>query len=101
MGALVLGCIVVVVFLVRWVMSRNRRDNRPDGANGESTLDRRIVTLDGELTEETAKWVIAKLLFLQHNEPAPPIHLWVDSEGGNVLAGLAIIDTIKGLRTPV
>jgi ATP-dependent Clp protease protease subunit len=64
-------------------------------------LGRRIVFLEGELSEETAKWVIAQLLFLQYQDPAAPIQLWVDSDGGNVLAGLAIIDTIKGLRPPV
>jgi ATP-dependent Clp protease protease subunit len=64
-------------------------------------LRRRIVLLDGEVNEETAEWAIAKLLFLQYEDPAAPIHLWVDSEGGKVLAGLAIIDTIKDISPPV
>jgi ATP-dependent Clp protease protease subunit len=93
--------VVATVLFARRAMSGNCAANRDSGSSDESLLGRRIVLLDGELTEENAKWVIAKLLFLQHQDPADPIHLWVDSEGGNVLAGLAIIDTIKGIRPPV
>jgi ATP-dependent Clp protease protease subunit len=82
-------------------MSGNYEANRASRRSDESLLDHRIVLLDGELSEQSAKWAIAKLLFLQHQDPTTPIHFWVDSDGGNVLAGLAIIETIKEVRPPV
>jgi ATP-dependent Clp protease, protease subunit len=57
--------------------------------------------LDDDVNDETAKWVIAKMLFLEYQDPVAPIYLWVESDGGNVLAGLAIIDTLKKIRPPV
>jgi ATP-dependent Clp protease protease subunit len=69
--------------------------------NAEDLLNRRVVVLDGVISDETAKWVIAKLYHLEHLDPVAPVHLWIDSPGGAVLAGLAIITTIKEIRPPV
>ena len=47
------------------------------------------------------KLVIAQLLFLQDQDPVAPIHFEVGSPGGSVVAGIAIIETMKDIRPPV
>jgi ATP-dependent Clp protease protease subunit len=70
-------------------------------ADADDLLKHRIVLLDEVVNDESAKLVIAKMLFLQFEDPAAPIHLWVESAGGNILPGLAIMETIKEIRLPV
>lgn len=67
----------------------------------EQLLRRRIVQLTGTIDAATADAVAAKLLWLDTDAPGTPIHLRVNSPGGEVLAGLAIIDTMQGLTSPV
>jgi hypothetical protein len=75
--------------------------NGSSTANAVNLLKRRTVLLDEPVSEDAARWVIAKMLLLQDQDAAAPVHLWVDSDGGSVVAGLAIIETIRGLRPPV
>lgn len=70
-------------------------------ASAVSLLNRRTILLDEPVCEAAAQWVIAKMLFLQDQDAAMPIYLWVDSDGGSVIAGLAIIETIRKLKLPV
>ncbi len=67
----------------------------------ELLLKERIILLDGVIDDERATDVIARMLFLQHAHPSLPITLRINSLGGSVLAGMAIIDTIKELSPPV
>ncbi len=61
-------------------------------------LKDRIVFVDGEIVDVSADAVVAQLLFLQSQDPDKDIHLYINSPGGNVTAGLAIYDTIQYMR---
>jgi ATP-dependent Clp protease protease subunit len=61
----------------------------------------RIVFLGTEVTSEVANAIIAQLLFLESEDPEKPIHLYVNSPGGDVAAGLAIYDTMHYINAPV
>jgi ATP-dependent Clp protease protease subunit len=94
--------IVVVAILAAWrTKSRIGAAGRDPEPGTDNLLQHRVVLLEGVVSDETAKVVIAKMLLLQHQDPGPPIHLWVDPEGGSVVAGLAILDTMKEIRPPV
>ena len=69
--------------------------------NDYELLRQRVVLLSGELDEERATQVIARLLFLQHEDSRAPITLLIDSPGGSVVAGMAVIDTMGTLSPPV
>jgi len=64
-------------------------------------LKDRIVFIDDEINDQTAKLVIAQLLFLDSEDPDRDIHLYINSPGGSVTAGLAIYDTMKYIRPDV
>jgi len=61
----------------------------------------RIVFLGGEITDDHANLVTAQLLFLEAEDPAKEINLYINSPGGSVTAGLAIYDTIEFVRCEV
>ena len=56
-------------------------------------LKDRIIFLGEEVNETTASLVVAQLLFLESEDPGKDIHLYINSPGGMVTAGLAIYDT--------
>ncbi|KAG6512678.1 hypothetical protein ZIOFF_030807 [Zingiber officinale] len=64
-------------------------------------LKERIVCINGPISDDTASVVVAQLLFLESENPAKPIHLYINSPGGAVTAGLAIYDTMQYIRSPV
>lgn len=64
-------------------------------------LKERIIFLGGGINDEVANLVIAQLLFLQSEDPKKEISLYVNSPGGVVTAGLAIIDTMRHIQPPV
>jgi ATP-dependent Clp protease protease subunit len=55
----------------------------------------RIVFLNGEVNDNTAKVVVAQLLYLAAEDPSRDIALYINSPGGSVYAGLAIYDTMQ------
>jgi len=61
----------------------------------------RIIFLGGEVDDETANLVIAQMLFLSNEDTKSDIHLYINSPGGSVTAGLAIYDTMRFLRCDV
>jgi ATP-dependent Clp protease protease subunit len=61
-------------------------------------LKDRIVFVDGEIVDVSADAVVAQLLFLQSQDPDKDIHIYINSPGGTVTAGLAIYDTIQYMR---
>ena len=61
----------------------------------ERLLDRRIVVLGDEVTDELANRVVSQLLVLSADDPDSDICLFVNSPGGSVLAGLAIYDVMQ------
>ncbi|KAJ7570764.1 hypothetical protein O6H91_01G134100 [Diphasiastrum complanatum] len=64
-------------------------------------LKERIVSIHGAISDDTASLVVAQLLYLESENPTKPIHLYINSPGGVVTAGLAIYDTMQYIRCPV
>jgi ATP-dependent Clp protease protease subunit len=64
-------------------------------------LKDRIIFIDGDINDEDANLVIAQLLFLEAEDPAKDIWLYINSPGGTVTAGLAIIDTMQYIRPDI
>ncbi|PLX77969.1 MAG: ATP-dependent Clp endopeptidase, proteolytic subunit ClpP [Desulfuromonas sp.] len=64
-------------------------------------LKDRIIFLGGPIDDHIANLVIAQLLFLEAEDPEKDIHLYINSPGGVVTAGMAIYDTMRYLKAPV
>ena len=64
-------------------------------------LKERIIFLSGPIDDDSANIVIAQLLFLQSEDPKKEISLYINSPGGSVTAGLAIIDTMNHIKPDV
>ena len=64
-------------------------------------LKERIIMLTGEITDEKASNIIAQLLYLYNKNPEKDIHLYINSVGGSVSAGLAIYDTMNYIKCDV
>ncbi len=64
-------------------------------------LKDRIIFLGGAVEDHMANLIIAQLLFLESEDPDRDIHLYVNSPGGVVTAGMAIYDTMQYLKAPV
>lgn len=61
----------------------------------------RIIFLGSAVDDDVANLVVAQLLFLESEDPDKDIHLYINSPGGSVTAGLAIYDTMQYVRSPV
>ena len=64
-------------------------------------LSDRIIFLGGPVMDESANLVVAQLLFLANEAPELDIHLYINSPGGSVTAGLGIIDTMNYIPSDV
>ena len=64
-------------------------------------LKERIIFLGEEVTDVSANVIIAQLLFLEGEDPEKDIHLYINSPGGSVSAGLAIYDTMQYIKCDV
>ena len=64
-------------------------------------LKENIIFLGGPIDETVANLVIAQLLFLQTEDPKKEIQLYINSPGGIVTAGMAIIDTMQHIKNPI
>ncbi|HEY2959374.1 MAG TPA: ATP-dependent Clp protease proteolytic subunit [Actinomycetota bacterium] len=64
-------------------------------------LRRRVVLLSGEIDAARADDVMARLLWLEQEDDDQPIELRINSPGGELLSGLAIVDTMAQVRCPV
>jgi ATP-dependent Clp protease protease subunit len=64
-------------------------------------LKDRIVFLQGVVQDDMANAIVAQLLYLQFEDPKADIHLYINSPGGSVSAGLGIYDTMQFLTCPV
>ncbi|XP_012061610.1 PREDICTED: ATP-dependent Clp protease proteolytic subunit, mitochondrial [Atta cephalotes] len=64
-------------------------------------LKERIICLMGPVTDVVASAIIAQLLFLQSESSKNPIHLYINSPGGSVTAGLGIYDTMQYVLPPI
>ncbi len=64
-------------------------------------LKDRIIFIGGGIEDQMANLIIAQLLFLESEDPDRDIHLYINSPGGVVTAGMAIYDTMQYLKAPV
>ncbi len=64
-------------------------------------LRERLIFLVGPVNDQTANLVVAQLLFLESENPDKDIHLYINSPGGSVSAGLSIFDTMQFIKPAV
>lgn len=64
-------------------------------------LKERIIFLGEEVTDAAASVIVAELLFLESEDPNKDIHLYINSPGGSVTAGMAIYDTMQYIKCDV
>ncbi|MBE5901687.1 MAG: ATP-dependent Clp endopeptidase proteolytic subunit ClpP [Lachnospiraceae bacterium] len=86
--------------LVPYVVEQTSRGERSYDIYSRLLKDR-IIFLGEEVNETTASLVVAQLLFLESEDPDKDIHLYINSPGGMVTAGLAIYDTMHYIKCDV
>src|ERR1700752_5111452 len=64
-------------------------------------LNDRVVFLGGQVDEDSANLIVAQLVHLESDDPDKDIHLYINSPGGSIYAGLAIYDTMQFIRPEV
>ena len=64
-------------------------------------LSDRVIFLGEEVSDTSASLIVAQLLFLEAQDPDKDIHIYINSPGGSVTAGLAIYDTMKYIKCDV
>jgi len=82
------------------VIEQTHRGEREWGIFSRLLKDR-IIFLGSDINDTLANIVIAQLLFLESEDPEKGIHLYINSPGGSVNAGLAIYDTMQYIRCPL
>src|SRR3989442_15502986 len=83
-------------FLIPMVVEQTGRGERGYDIYSRLLVDR-IVFLGTPVDDTVSNVIIAQLLFLQMTDPKKDIHLYINSPGGSVTAGLAIFDTMQFL----
>ena len=81
-------------YLVPYVVEETGRGERGYDIYSRLLKDR-IIFLGTPVDDQVANVIIAQLLFLQNADPKKDIHLYINSPGGSVTAGLAIYDTLS------
>ena len=88
------------LLLVPYVVEQTGRGERTYDIYSRLLKDR-IIFLGDSVDEHTGNIVVAQLLFLESEDPEKDIHLYINSPGGYVSAGLAIYDTMQYVKCPV
>jgi len=77
-------------------------------SNGERVSDiysrmltERVIFLTSTVNDQLANLIVAQMLFLEADNPSKPIHLYINSPGGSVTAGMAIFDTMQFIKPEV
>ena len=83
-----------------YVIERSSRGERTYDVFSRLLMDR-IIFLGTPINDDVANIVIAQLLFLESDNPERDIHIYINSPGGSVSAGMAIYDTMQFLKSPV
>lgn len=86
--------------LVPYVIEQTSRGERSYDIYSR-LLKERIIFLGEEVNEVTASVIVAQLLFLESEDPNKDIHLYINSPGGSVTAGMAIYDTMNYVKCDV
>ena len=86
--------------LVPYVVEQTSRGERTYDIYSRLLKDR-IIFLGEEVNDASASIVVAQLLFLEAEDPEKDIHLYINSPGGSVTAGMAIYDTMQYIKCDV
>ena len=86
--------------LIPYVIEKSGREERAMDIYSRLLKDR-IVFLGSGVNDEMANAIVAQLLFLQSDDPKADVHLYINSPGGSVSAGLAIYDTMQFITCDV
>jgi ATP-dependent Clp protease protease subunit len=86
--------------LIPFVIEKSGREERAMDIYSRLLKDR-IVFLGSQITDEVANCIIAQLLFLQSEDSKADVHLYINSPGGSITAGLAIYDTMQFINCDV
>ncbi|MFN0198811.1 MAG: ATP-dependent Clp protease proteolytic subunit [Planctomycetaceae bacterium] len=86
--------------LIPFVIEKNGREERAMDIYSRLLKDR-IILLGSAINDDVANSIVAQLLFLQFDDPDSDIHLYINSPGGSVTAGMAIYDTTQYLTCDV
>lgn len=86
--------------LIPIVVEQNSKGERAYDIYSRLLKDR-IIFIGSAIDDQVANLVIAQMLFLESEDPAKDIHLYINSPGGEVMAGLAIYDTIQYVKPDV
>ena len=87
-------------YTIPYVIEQTSRGERSYDIYSRLLKDR-IIFLGEEVNETSAALVVAQLLFLESEDPGKDIHLYINSPGGVVTAGMAIYDTMRYIRCDV
>ena len=86
--------------LVPYVIEQTSRGERSYDIYSRLLKDR-IIFLGEEVNDVSASLIVAQLLFLESEDPVKDIHLYINSPGGSVTAGMAIYDTMQYIKCDV
>ena len=86
--------------LVPYVIEQTSKGERSYDIYSRLLKDR-IIFLGEEVNDTSASIVVAQLLFLEAEDPEKDIHLYINSPGGSVTAGMAIYDTMQYIKCDV
>lgn len=86
--------------LVPFVVEKSGREERAMDIYSRLLRDR-IIFLGSGVNDQTANLLVAQLLFLQFEDPKSDIHMYINSPGGSVTAGMAIYDTMQYITCDV
>jgi ATP-dependent Clp protease, proteolytic subunit ClpP len=89
-----------IMSLVPVVVEQTNRGERSYDIYSRLLKDR-IIMLSEEVNDVTASLVVAQLLFLEAEDPDKDIHLYINSPGGSITAGMAIYDTMQHIKPDV
>src|SRR6202023_1425010 len=80
--------------LIPMVVEGNGREERAYDIYSRLLKDR-IIFLLGEVDDDSANLIVAQMLYLQFEDPKADIHLYINSPGGSVTAGMSVYDTMQ------
>jgi ATP-dependent Clp protease, protease subunit len=86
--------------LIPYVIEKSGREERAMDIYSRLLKDR-IIFIGSQINDDVANAVVAQLLFLQSDDPKADVHLYVNSPGGSISAGLAIYDTMQFINCDV
>ncbi|MGD0517100.1 MAG: ATP-dependent Clp endopeptidase proteolytic subunit ClpP [Thermoguttaceae bacterium] len=86
--------------LIPFVIEKSGREERAMDIYSRLLKDR-IIFLGMQITDDIANSVVAQLLFLQSDDPKTDVHMYINSPGGSISAGLAIYDTMQFINCDV